>query len=433
MDSLWTMDVTPPDFPMLKGDISTEVLVIGGGMAGVLCARELTARGIDCALAEAGFVGSGVTRGTTAVLTAQHDTLYTKLIKRFGAEKARQYLHANLDAVARFRALAKDIPCDFEDAPSVMYTLTDEDGFRREAEVVRSLGFTAEFQKKTRLPFDVAGAVRFPGMAQFHPLKFLYGAAEGLTVYENTFVRRLEGTAARTDGGTIRAKRVVVASHFPFLNGRGLYFMKLYQMRSFVVALENAPDLGGTYVGTAEGDMYFRNYKNLLLVGGGDHRTGTKGGGFPAVRDFVRRRFPEAAEKYAWASQDCMSLDGVPYIGRYSPALPDVLVATGFNEWGMTSSMVAASVLADRIAGRENEFAAVFDPERGMFKKQLFVNLGSTLGHFVLPTAKRCPHLGCALTWNEAEGTWDCPCHGSRFDRHGRLIDNPAMRDARVE
>jgi glycine/D-amino acid oxidase-like deaminating enzyme len=432
MKHLWTEDIAPPRFPALRENIETDVLVVGGGMAGILCARLLRERGVDCVVAEAAAIGSGVTKGTTAVLTAQHDTLYADLVSQHGESGAKQYLDANLWAVGEFRRRSETIPCDFEERPSVMYARTDRQTLEREAETVRRLGFPAEFVTETPLPFAVAGAVRYPGMAQFHPLKFLYGAAEGLTVYENTFVRRLEGTAARTDGGTIRAK-VVVASHFPFLNGRGLYFMKLYQMRSFVVALENAPDLGGTYVGTAEGDMYFRNYKNLLLVGGGDHRTGTKGGGFPAVRDFVRRRFPEAAEKYAWASQDCMSLDGVPYIGRYSPALPDVLVATGFNEWGMTSSMVAASVLADRIAGRENEFAAVFDPERGMFKKQLFVNLGSTLGHFVLPTAKRCPHLGCALTWNEAEGTWDCPCHGSRFDRHGRLIDNPAMRDARVE
>lgn len=433
MDSLWTMDVTPPDFPKLKGDISTEVLVIGGGMAGVLCARELTARGIDCALAEAGTVGSGVTRGTTAVLTAQHDTSYATLIRRFGREKARQYLHANLDAVARFRALAKDIPCDFEDAPSVMYTLTDEDGFRREAEAVRSLGFTAEFQKKTRLPFDVAGAVRFPGMAQFHPLKFLFCAARGLAVYQNTFVRRIDDNIAITGNGRIRARKIVVATHFPFVNSRGLYFMKLYQTRSFVIALEDAPDLGGTYVDASEDGMYFRNYGGLLLVGGGDKRTGKDAGGFNKVRAFIRHHFPHATEKFAWATQDCTSLDGVPYIGRYSPSTPDLYVATGFNEWGMTSSMAASSILADLIEGKENPYAPVFSPQRSMLRPQLFANLGATLADFIIPTAKRCPHLGCALQWNNAEHSWDCPCHGSRFDEHGHLIDNPAMRNAKVE
>ncbi|HPE15674.1 MAG TPA: FAD-dependent oxidoreductase [Oscillospiraceae bacterium] len=433
MKHLWTENLDPPRFPALAGDVTTDVLVIGGGMAGILCARLLRERGVDCVLAEAKTIGDGVTKGTTAVLSAQHDTLYTDLVAQYGQAKAKQYLDANLRAVEEFRRLSGSIPCDFEERPSLMYARAGGRTLEREAETVRRLGFPAAFVTETPLPFGVAGAVRYPGMAQFHPLKFLCGAAEGLTVFENTFVRKLKGTAARTDGGTVRAKRVVIATHYPFLNSRGLYFMKLYQMRSFVVALEHAPDLGGTYVGTAEGDMYFRNYKNLLLVGGGDRRTGAKGGGFPAVRDFVRRCFPDAVEKYAWATQDCMSLDGVPYIGRYSPALPDVFVATGFNEWGMTSSMVAASVLADRLTGRKNEFAAVFDPDRGMLKKQLFVNFGTTLGDFVLPTAKRCPHMGCALRWNAAEHTWDCPCHGSRFDRHGRLIDNPAMRDARVE
>lgn len=433
MESLWTKNVTPPRFPKLRGDLFCDVLVIGGGMAGVLCARELAARGIDYALVEAKTIGSGITRGTTAVLTAQHDTPYTKLIKRFGAEKARQYLRANLDAVERFRLLAKEIPCDFEDAPSVVYSLTDEDSMRREANALRDLGFPAEFQKKTRLPFDIAGAVRFPGMAQFHPLKFLYGAARRLSVYENTFVRRMEGNAAITDNGVIRAKSVIIATHFPFINSHGLYFMKMYQMRSFVIALADAPALGGTYVELADDGMYFRGYGGLLLVGGGDRRTGRGCGGFEKVRSFIRRYYPHSTEQCAWATQDCMSLDGVPYIGRYSPATPNLYVATGFNEWGMTSSMAAASVLADMIEGRENPYAPVFLPQRGMLRPQLFANLGTTLADFIIPTARRCSHLGCALVWNKEERSWDCPCHGSRFGAHGRLIDNPAMKDSKVE
>ena len=433
MDSLWTKNRTPLDFPSLKGDISTDVLIIGGGMAGVLCARELTARGIDCALVEAKTVGSGVTCGTTAVLTAQHDTLYTKLINRFGRERARQYLHANLDAVERFRTLAQRIPCDFEDTPSVMYSLTDEEEFRREAEVLRSLGFHAEFQKKTRLPFDVAGAVRFPGMAQFHPLKFLCGAARGLNIYQHTFVRKINAGIAITDNGNIRANKIIIATHFPFINKHGLYFMKMYQTRSFVIALSDAPELGGTYVDASENGMYFRNYGGLLLVGGGDRRTGKDAGDFNKVRDFIRHYFGQTTEKYAWAAQDCTRLDGVPYIGRYSPSMPNLYVATGFNEWGMTSSMAASSILSDLIQGKENPYAPVFSPQRSMLRPQLFANLGATLVNFVTPTTKRCPHLGCALQWNKAEKSWGCPCHGSRFDERGRLIDNPAMRDAKIK
>lgn len=433
MDFLWTKSITPPDFPALDGDKETDVLVIGGGMAGILCALQLREAGADYILVEGKKIGRGITKGTTAVLTAQHDTLYQDMIKKFGKGKAELYLKANLGAVERFRKLSERISCDFEDKPSVMYSLHNRTDMEREAAAVRSLGFDAEFTTDTPLPFSVAGAVRYPGMAQFHPLKFLHSAAKGLNIYENTFVQKLDGTTALTEHGRIRAKKVIIATHYPFVNSHGMYFMKLYQQRSFVIALENAPDLGCTIEDAAENGIYLRNYNGLLLVGGGDHRTGQPGGGFAIPRSFAKQYFPEAREKYVWANQDCVSLDGVPYIGPYSAGLPGVYMASGFNLWGMTTSMVASEILTDLVMGRANPFTPAFDPSRSMSVGQLFSNMGTTLLDFVTPTTKRCPHLGCALKWNPAEHSWDCPCHGSRFDEHGRLIDNPAMRDSHVE
>lgn len=433
MNFLWTDKETPPGFPELDGDREADVLIIGGGMAGILCALQLQEAGIAAILVEGGKIGGGTTKGTTAVLTAQHDTLYQEFIKKFGREKAGSYLKANLQAVERFRGLSKRIPCDFEDKPSVMYSLRDRPLMEREAEAVRSLGFGAEFVDKIPLPFPVAGAVLYPGMAQFHPLKFLYGAAKGLNIFENTFVQKLDGTTAITEHGRIHAKKVIVATHYPFLNSHGFYFMKLYQQRSYVIALENAPDIHCTIEDAAENGIYLRNYGDLLLIGGGDHRTGKTGGGFDVPRAFANRYFPGVKEKYAWANQDCVSLDGAPYIGPYSPGLPDVYVASGFNLWGMTTSMAAAAILTDLVLGRKNRFASVFAPGRSILTGQLFSNLGTTLLDFVTPTTKRCSHLGCALKWNGAEKSWDCPCHGSRFDGHGRLLDNPAMKDSHVE
>jgi glycine/D-amino acid oxidase-like deaminating enzyme len=433
MDFLWEENVTPPGFPALDGDQKTDVLVIGGGMAGVLCALQLQKAGADSILVEGKKIGGGITKGTTAVLTAQHDTLYQDMIKKFGKDRSKLYLSANLRALGRFRRLSERISCDFEDRPSLMYALHDRALMEREAAAVRSLGFPAEFTTDTPLPFPVAGAVRYPGMAQFHPLKFLYGAAKGLRIYENTFVQKLDGTTAITEHGRIRAKKVVIATHYPFVNRHGMYFMKLYQQRSFVIALENAPELGCTIEDAAENGVYLRNYHGLLLVGGGDHRTGESGGGFAVPRAFAKWCFPGSREKYAWANQDCVSLDGVPYIGPYSPGLPDVYTASGFNLWGMTTSMAASEILTDLVMGRGNPFAPVFAPDRNMLTSQLFSNMGTTLLDFVTPTAKRCSHLGCALKWNPAEHSWDCPCHGSRFDEHGRLIENPAMRDSDVE
>ena len=433
MEFLWTKEASPSSFPALEGDRDTGVLIIGGGMAGVLCALRLQEAGADYLLVEGAKIGGGMTRGTTAVLTAQHDTLYQDMIKKFGEEKAELYLKANLRAVEQFRCRSRDIPCEFEERPSIMYSLHDRALMQREAAAVRSLGFAADFITETPMPFPVAGAVRFNGMAQFHPLRFLYGAARGLHIYENTFVTKLEGTTAITKRGRIHAEKVIVATHFPFINSHGLYFAKLYQKRSFVIALENGPELGCTIEDAAAGGVYLRNYKNLLLVGQGDRRTGGRVGGFDVPRAFAKKHFPKAREKFAWANQDCVSLDGVPYIGAYSPALPQVYVASGFNLWGMSTSMVASEILTDLALGRENRFAPAFAPDRSILTAQLFSNLGHSLLGLVTPLPKRCPHMGCALKWNAAERSWDCPCHGSRFDAHGRLLNNPAMRDSHVE
>lgn len=432
MEFLWIEGVKLPSFPQLQGEVNTDVLIIGGGMAGILCARKLADAGVDCVLLEGGEIGRGVTKGTTAVLSAQHDTLYRDFIKDFGQVKAKQYLDANLSALGQISCLCADIDCDFEVLPSVMYSRSDEGAMKSEAQAVNSLGFPAQFSKSTPLPFSVAGAVLYPNMAQFHPLKFLAGIAKGLNIYEHSFVHRLDGTTAYTRGGAVRANKVIVTTHFPFVNKHGFYYMKLYQKRSFVVAYENAPNLGCTIMDAAENGLYFRNYKDLLIIGGGDRRTGRGCGGYGVVREFAREYFPKAVEKYSWANQDCMSLDGAPYIGSYSAAMPGVFVATGFNEWGMTSSMVAANLLTELLTGRQATYAPVFAPDRSVMSGQLFANLGATAADFVIPTRRRCPHMGAALRYNSEEHTWDCPCHGSRFTEAGGRLDNPAQGDAKV-
>lgn len=430
--SVWSDTVKPKAYPVLNQDISCDALVIGGGMAGVLTAYFLQHRGVETVLLEGKTLGNGITKNTTAVLSAQHDTLYSDMIKTFGAEKARGYLKANLCAVDAYRKLSGDIPCDFEDKPSLMYTLRDKTVLEREAEALQDLGFNAAFTTDTELPLPVTGAVCFHGMAQFHPLKFLQGIAEKLTIYENTFANKIKDNTVYTKNGKITAKHIVIATHYPFINSKGLYFMKLHQVRSYVTALEQAQQLKATYVSHDEKGLYFRSHKDLLLVGGEDTRTGKLNNGYEPMRQFTGIAYPNAKEKYAWATQDCMSLDGVPYIGRYSRGSQSLYVATGFNEWGMTSSMVSADILSDMICGKENEFAPVFSPQRSILRKQLFANMGTTFLNFIKPTPKRCPHLGCALKYNRKEKSWDCPCHGSRFDENGKLIDNPAIKDAHV-
>lgn len=434
MGSVWKDVIDAPRFKPLRGKIKTDVLIIGGGMAGILCAHALRERGVDYVLVEAKRIGSGVTANTTAKITSQHGLIYDRLIKDAGIEKARQYLRAHETAIETYRTLAKDIPCDWEDRSAFVYSSERSTEIEREVEAVRRLGGSADFVPEVPLPIEIRGAVRFEGQAQFHPLKFLYGLARGLNIYEDTFIHTLEGTIARAAQGSIAARHIVVATHFPFINKHGSYFLKLYQHRSYVIALENAPDVGGMYIdggpspAKQEKGLSFRNYNDLLFIGGGDHRTGDRGGHWAELRAFARQAYPDASERYAWATQDCMSLDGVPYIGRYSRSTPELYVASGFNKWGMTSSMAAAGVLADLLTGRRCEWSEVFSPSRSMAKRQLAINGQHAVKNLLSRSPKRCTHMGCALHWNTVESTWDCPCHGSRYDAEGNIVDNPAVK-----
>lgn len=432
MQSVWEQTSQKKNFEQLKGDIKTEVLIIGGGMAGVLCAYLLEQAGVPYALAEAETIGGGVTGKTTAKITSQHGLLYEKLIRTFGAETARLYLEGNEEALARYRTLCGEIDCEFEEKTSYVYSLSDRAVIEKEILALQKLGADAQFAEELSLPFRVAGAVRVPHQAQFHPLKFLYALSEGLHIYEHTSVRELVGMTAVTDHGRIHANQIIVATHFPFLNKHGSYFLKLYQQRSYVIALEHAADVDGIYIDGAENGLSFRNAQDLLLIGGGGHRTGKKGGNWTVLRDFAHRFYPKAAETSHWATQDCMGLDDVPYIGRYSANTPGLYVATGFHKWGMTTSMLAAMILCDLVQGKRNPYAEVFSPSRSILRPQLAVNAWEAAVNLLTPTTKRCPHLGCALKWNACEHTWDCPCHGSRFTKDGKLIDNPATGDLKM-
>ena len=429
MGSLWEQTWEKPNFPAQDGDLSTDVLIIGGGMAGILCAYRLHCAGVPYVLAEAETLCGGITKNTTAKLTSQHGLIYDKLISRFGIQRAKQYLAANQAALQAYRTLCRKIDCGFEEKAAYVYALDDRRKLQREVNALEKLGVPAEFTDELPLPFPVAGAVKFPNQAQFHPLKFVSGLAKGLRVYEHTRVRELIGTTAVTNHGRIRAKKVIVATHFPFLNKHGSYFLKLYQHRSYVIALQGAPDVDGMYVDASRTGLSFRNCQNLLLLGGGGHRTGKKGGGWRELRDFARRHYPQAEEQYRWAAQDCMSLDGVPYIGPYSASTPDLYVAAGFNKWGMISSMVSAMLLSDLVQGKNSPYGEVFSPSRSILRPQLAVNGFEAVSSLLTPTARRCPHLGCALKWNPVEHTWDCPCHGSRFTEDGKRLDGPATGD----
>ena len=473
--SLWRQSVEIPGRRPLDRDMEVEAAVIGAGMAGVLIADRLQSRGVKTVVLEASRIGSGQTGNTTAKITSQHDMIYDALIQRFGAGRARQYAEANQLAIRQYADMIRErrIDCDFREAPAYLYSENAAEPLRREAEAAANLGIDAQFVEDVELPFPVAGAVRFGGQAMFHPLKFLRAISGELEIYEDTPVLSVEGHTIRTREATVRAKHIIFATHYPFINVPGWYFLRMHQERSYVLALESDWLPEGMYYGVDAGGLSFRTAEGLLLLGGENHRTGenSRGGRYEALKGRARELLPSCREITRWSAQDCITLDGVPYIGQFAASEPDWYVATGFAKWGMTSSMVAAMLIADAIEGRMPDWAEVFSPSRFQLSataKNLatdtiqsmkglareFLTLPQTVlnelpnghggivevdGHkagvyrddagncFVVNP--KCPHLGCQLEWNPDEKSWDCPCHGSRFSYDGKLIDNPAQED----
>lgn len=425
MESVWTENIQMPKFPKLEKDIRTNVLIIGGGMAGILCAYFLQQAGVDYCLLEKERICQGITCRTTAKITAQHGLIYERTLQELGQEKAELFLKANLKAVQNYKDLGCVLDCDMKETDSYLYAVSDRRKLESEMQALSSLGYQADFTEKTKLPFKVEGAVRFPKQASFHPLKFAAGLSKNLKIYEHSKVREMTEYFALTQSGSVAAEKIIVATHFPFIDIRGSYYMKLYQNRSYVLALEDVQPLNGMYLGIDDG-LSFRSYNQFLLFGGGGHRTGTKAAQWDMLRQKAEQYFPQAKEHCFWAAQDCMSLDKRPYIGKYSKNTPDLFIASGFHKWGMTGAMLSAMILSDIVQEKENIYEKIVSPSRNMLKPQLFSNLGHAIAGIGKIGGKRCSHMGCVLKWNKEEQAWECPCHGSRFDAKGTVLENPA-------
>lgn len=473
--SIWSISASTERRGVLNKDLTTDTVIIGGGLAGVLTAHFLEQAGINCVLLEMDRLGSGQTKNTTAKVTSQHGLIYQDLIGSVGKEKAGQYAAANQEAINRYKILVDKyrIDCQWESCPAYLYTASDTRKIRAEYEAAKRLGIPAELTEKTELPCPVKLALKFENQGRFHPLKFLYMMAAGLEIYEHTKVKEVRDDIVITDHGKVRAKHIVFACHYPFQNVPGYYFMRMHQERSYVVAVKNAKTMEGIYYGIDQDALSYRSFGEELLIGGGGHRTGKAPTGNPYeyLVHMAETYWPACIETARWSAQDCMPLDHIPYIGQFSHSRPNWYVATGFGKWGMTSSMVSAMILTDLICRRENPYAEVFSPLRynvqasaanfikdtghaaaGLLKravwipkeklKQVHVGEGAVVEHEghkygvykseegkIYAVSAHCPHLGCQLEWNAHEKSWDCPCHGSRFDYRGRHLDEPAQED----
>ncbi len=489
--SPWIATTPETAYPPLSGEVAVDVAVIGAGITGLSVATLLKRAGVRVAVIEAGRVASGVTGYTTAKVTSLHGLVYAGLARDLGEERAGLYAEANQAAIERVAVLVHEdgIDCDFRRMAAYTYT---EDPKRvvdiqAEAEAGLRLGLPASYVETTELPYPVRAAVRFGDQALFHPRKYCLALArsipgDGSHLFEMTRATDVEDGApctVTTERGTVRAEHVVLATQLPFLD-RGGFFAKTYPSRSYALGIRiDGPVPDGMYLSAEEPARSVRPHPigddMLLILGGEGHKVGQDQDTrrrYAALEAWGREHFPLRGVDYRWSAQDYMPADGVPYIGRLTAGSERIHVATGFKKWGMTTGTVAGMIISDAILGRDNPWAALFDATRldltHAAKTLIAENLdvakrfvgdrlalltappldelargeGKIVGvqgkriaayrdevgvvHAVSPV---CGHLGCLVTWNSAETTWDCPCHGSRYDYDGRAIQGPTVRD----
>ncbi len=433
-----------------------EVIIVGGGMTGMLLAYTLLDAGVkSLAVMEADTIGSGTSGRSTAKVTAQHNLIYDKLLTGLGYQQASQYARANMQAIGAYEKLiqANSIECGFVRRGAYLYTRNPKElkAIKAEVRAATALGLNARFEDKLSLPIQTAGAVCFPDQAQFDPIRFLHAltrlvAEKGGHIFQHTPVLSVRGDRVTLAGGMVRGKHIALCTHYPLLNKSGLYILRLYQSRSYVLALQNAVDPIGMYLDIRKGGLSFRTMESdvhgpLLLLGGAGHTTGHDGecSHYARLEALAKNIYPQSRVVARWSAQDCMTHDAIPYIGRQGDEDSHLYLATGFNKWGMTSAMVSARLITDLIIKGKSPMQEVFSPRR--------LNLSLSAESFLLKSADtaadiavglfapkrkegvclRCTHMGGALHYNNDEGSWDCPSHGSRFNAEGQVIENPAV------
>jgi glycine/D-amino acid oxidase-like deaminating enzyme/nitrite reductase/ring-hydroxylating ferredoxin subunit len=484
--SYWEKSAARGSYPSLAADLECDVAVIGGGIVGVSAAHRLARDGARVALLEARRIGAGATGYTTAKISSLQGLTYSQLESSIGTDASRTYGEANQAGLKAIAGLVSDlgIECDFRRKPNFTYTEAEErrPSIEDEHRAAVRAGLPSSIANVDELPFPVAAAVSFADQAEFHPLKYLHALADaageqGCEIHEETRVVDVDQgdpCKLRTDRGvTVRAERVVVATHLPIFD-RGLFFARTHPERSYVLLAQlrgRVPQ--GMYLSDESPAHSLRAVPTddgeLLMIGGESHKAGQSDPAerYAALEEWARERFEVASIEHRWATQDNIPADGLPFVGRLWPFSDKVLTATGLRKWGIAMGTSAASILGDLVAGQQNRWADTFTPMRvhpkagaATFAKEnanvaghFFIDriaaresaeglspgegrvTGSGLGQRAIyrddagqlhTLSARCTHLGCIVKFNRPEQTWDCPCHGSRFDATGEVIEGPA-------
>lgn len=486
MSSYWVDSTEQTYYSKLNSNISTDVCIIGGGITGIATAYMLKDSGLNITLLESSRIGMGVTANTTAKITSQHGLFYDYLLKSYGFDIAKKYLDSNEEAINIIEDIVKEenIDCSFERESSYVYTCSKDyvQKIKDETSAVKSLGLDAKLVTETSLPFDIKAGICFPNQAKFHIRKYILGLLPSLSkinIFEDSKVTNIKAENGLykvfVNDYTVNCKYVILATHYPIKNFPGMYFLKMYQDKSYIIAVDTKkPLFSGMYISAEEPVTSFRTADNLLLVGGSAHKTGANNidldKSYLNLENYIKGIYPNSEIKYRWTTEDCISLDKIPYIGKFSKLFNNMYVATGYKKWGMTTSHVAAKIISDDILGKENKYASIYSATRfaplrnckafGQMLNQTIHSLainkikktkldytqiknncggivnykGQKIGLYKDTNGKMyaikpyCTHLGCELSWNNLDKTWDCPCHGSRYDYTGKIITEPTTK-----
>ncbi|MET8759140.1 FAD-dependent oxidoreductase [Lentzea sp. NPDC004782] len=477
--SLWLSALPEHPRPPLTGKHTYDVAVVGGGITGLTTALLLKRRGLKVVVLEADRVASGVSGNNTAKVTALQSTVYSQIRRAHGLAAATDYATASQSAVAQVASLVEleGIDCDLRRAPAVTYAYTEAEVRDVDHELItaRQVGLPVRASVDVDLPFEVHAAIRLDDQLTLHPVKYLLGLAaaidgDGSAVREHSRVLDVSGTRLSTADGQVEANQIVIATHFPTLD-RGLYFARMELTRAYCIAARVANPPRSLAISTGSPSWSIAAHGDKLILAGQSHATGQPAvEPFRRLEDFARRHWQVEEVTHRWSAQDPTSYDHLPMIGGYTPGSTTMFTATGYMKWGLTSGTFAASLLADLVTGKPNDLAERFSPHRFSLKSlpELVRKNAEVAAEFVgdrvlpadatssenLPPGQahvvrdglgkmgvyrddeghlhavsmRCTHLGCLVRFNAAERSWDCPCHGSRFDVDGEVLEGPATR-----